>query len=91
MFGNALGEVGLMGDHQAHLCLHHAHYFVNAVQFILAANVLSIEEICPPDAAEEVVAYQLLFEAFSEFFIGVWSEEVFPILSVLDLGEHGLF
>lgn len=88
MFSNALSEVWLMGDHQFYLCLHHAYYLIDAVQFVLAANVLSIEEIGPPNIPEEVVADELLFEAFCKFFIGVRSEEVFPILSVLDLGKH---
>jgi hypothetical protein len=80
-----------MGDHQSHLCFHHAHYLIDAIQFVLASNVMSIEEISPPNIPKEVVANQLLFEALSKFFIRVWSEEVFPILSGLDLGEHGLF
>lgn len=90
MFANPLGEVRLVGDHQSYLRLHHAHDLIDAVQFILAANVLSIEEVGSPDIPEEVVADEFLFEAFSKFFVWVWSEEVFPILSGLDLGEHGL-
>lgn len=80
-----------MGYHQPYLCLHHAHYFVNSVELVLSANVLSIEEVGPPNVAQEIIADQLLFEALSKLFIVVWSEKIFPILSGLDLGKHELF
>ena len=81
---------GLMGDHESDLRLHHSHYFVDAVQFVLALHFLPIKEVGSPDISEEVVADEFLFERLSGYLLGVRGERVFPLSATLDLCEHHL-
>lgn len=49
----------LMLSHEPNLNLHHGHYLVDLVKFVLGVTGLSVVEVCPPNVSEEVVATEL--------------------------------